>query len=146
MPCYSQNSSVVLLLLILPDVCHAQHACHVQAQAAEIPSVQQLVDGAAAIANSSSGTVFSLASLLSTLCSHDNGKDRAMVITKLLQQLQGGTDPAGSPSLQDRSDESLLAPAHLLAVLVTDDAIAREAAASQGAAWYSCIAAACLWD
>lgn len=121
---------------------HAYAPCHahtewsslpcLQAKMLEVPSAEQLVDGAVAIAESSSGTVFSLSSLLSTLCSHEDGRDRTMVIARLLHHLRG---PPGV-SLDARAAGSLLAPAHLLAVLATDDVAAREAAQKEGKGLY----------
>ena len=110
-----------------------------QAQTPEVPNAQQLVDGAVAIAQGSSNTVFSLASLLRTLCSHDSGRDRGVVITRLMQYLGGGRPGVGEVVVvEGRSKDSLLAPAHLLAVLVTDDMPAREAAAEQGEMSHGC--------
>lgn len=103
-------------------------------QEPEIPGARQLVDGASAIASTSPSTIFSLALLLSTLCSRDGGRDRRTVIAALLEQLAAFDNAAAvEQSSQDAAArKAILAPAHLLAVLVTDDASARQEAAEQG--------------
>lgn len=102
-----------------------------QAQAPQLPSAQQLVDGAVSIARSSTGggVVFPLGSLMVTLCSHENGKDRAHVISRLLHHLEGEGQGA---ALEHKSDAELFAVVHLITVVVTDNVAAREAAVKAG--------------
>ncbi len=97
----------------------------------EAPSTEQLVDGAVSVLEQVPTAAFSLADLLKSHSAQQGRREDGAVIARLLQRLHSGDSFAetvcGQPAV------SLLAPAHLLALLCDDDPGMRRAGAKTGA-------------
>ncbi|KAK9830284.1 hypothetical protein WJX72_010812 [[Myrmecia] bisecta] len=89
-----------------------------------------LAESLVAVLEKVPASAFALADLLSTLCSQNSGKERKDVLERLIHHLRGSGTP--EEALASRSSASFLAPAHLLAVITSEDAAAREIATSAG--------------
>jgi hypothetical protein len=90
----------------------------------QVPAAQQLVDGAVHVLQCTPGAVFPLADLLTAASKGNDGKDRQLIMARLVELAQQCNH------LEDPS--ALLAPVHLLAVLTSESAPAKQAAAKSG--------------
>ena len=97
---------------------------------AEVPNSVHLVDGAVSVLARVPKAAFSLADLLTAACRHEGGKERELVLSRLIGHLRGDVTAAGSQASD--SGDQLLAPAHLLAVLAAEDAANWEALYKNG--------------
>lgn len=85
----------------------------------EALTTQQLVDGAISVIDRVPNAVFSVADLLTSHIKQSKPEEQNALVEGLLSHLRGPTGAADA--VRDRS-RSLLAPAHLLAVLCADEA------------------------
>lgn len=90
----------------------------------QVPAAQQLVDGAVHVLQCTPGAVFPLADLLTAASKGNDGKDRELIMARLVELAQK-CSPLKDPSM-------LLAPVHLIAVLTAESSPAKEAAAKSG--------------
>ncbi|KAL0033594.1 hypothetical protein WJX79_006288 [Trebouxia sp. C0005] len=88
-------------------------------ESAEAPSIQQLVDGSVATVAQMPAAAFPLADMLVSLCSQEAGKNKQQVFGGLVQHIKR-LAAAQDTGVQE-CPEVLLAPAHLLAILLTED-------------------------
>ncbi len=100
------------------------------AAGASVPGPVALVDGAVSLLTSAPGSSFAVSDLLHTMCTRDDGKQRAAVVGRLLERLFGdaGADVAAAVT---RPAREVLTPARLLLLLLKGDAPSKELAAEQ---------------
>lgn len=97
----------------------------------EAPSTEQLVDGAVSVLEQVPNAAFSLADLLKSHSTQQSRREDEALLTRLLQRLHSGDSFA--ETVRSRPPVSLLAPAHLLALLCDEDPGMRRAAGKTGA-------------
>ena len=100
-------------------------------QPAEPPGPVHLVNGAVNMLTKSSATAFALSDLLSATCRQKQGENAKAVLLRLVELL-GGSPQGSKPSLDGRSDAAMLAPSHLLAVLIAENPTLATTAYEQG--------------
>ncbi|DBB00800.1 TPA: hypothetical protein ACH3X1_000730 [Trebouxia sp. C0004] len=88
-------------------------------ESAEAPSIQQLVDGSVVTVAQMPAAAFPLADMLVSLCGQEAGENKQQVFASLVQHIKR-LAAAQEAGVQDRP-EVLLAPVHLLAILLTED-------------------------
>ncbi|MCO5577516.1 hypothetical protein L7F22_031347 [Adiantum nelumboides] len=93
----------------------------------QAPPVEDIMCTCLTLVQNTDSVVFSLTDLLVTICNRNKGQDRVRIVSYLISQLN-------SCSKDDLdSDTSLLSVvSHFLAVILSEDAVAREIAAEQG--------------
>eukprot|EP00884_Botryococcus_braunii_P008520 jgi/Botrbrau1/1766/Bobra.0217s0021.1 len=95
-----------------------------QEEAVAVPRSADLVDSAVNMLVRTQGAVFPLVDLLSTACTANGGQERSAIVRRLAELVKTGASQEDSPML--------LASVHLLAVLLTEKAVARKDAAEAG--------------
>ena len=97
------------------------------ATAAQVPDPEDLARGALAVLVKVPAAAFALTDLLASVCNGDGDHARGAVVGYLVDTLRGG----GIATSDMHSN--LLAPAHLLALLMAQDAATRSMATQKGA-------------